>query len=104
MNARLAHGSEFADGLVQGLRFDIEDGKPSCRIGAGRNERADITVDVTAAAWRELNALYSADPRYPAATARLLANGALRVEGDMARLGAWFDAVHDRIVDRTASI
>jgi len=99
---RYTDGTVFADGLVQGLRFEIADGKPSFRIGSGRDERADITVEVTAAASRELNALYSADPRYPAATARLLGSGALRVDGDMARLGAWFDAVHDRIVDRTA--
>jgi hypothetical protein len=99
---RYIDGAEFADGLVQGLRFDIEDGKPSFRVGARRGERADITVEVTAAASRELNSLYSTDPRYRAASARLLGSGALRVDGDMARLGAWFDAVHDLIVDRTA--
>lgn len=99
---RYTDGSEFGDGLVQGLRFEIVDGKPSFRVGARRNERADITVEVTAAASRELNSLCSADPRYRTASARLLESGALRVDGDTARLGAWFDAVHDPIVDRTA--
>jgi hypothetical protein len=99
---RYIDGVELADGLVQGLRFDIEDGKPSFRVGARRGESADITVEVTAAASHELNSLYSADPRYQAATARLLASGDLRINGDIARLGDWFGAVHDPIVDRTA--
>jgi hypothetical protein len=99
---RYTDGVELADGLVQGLRFDIVRGKPSFRVGARPGERADITVEVTAAASRELNSLYSADPRYAAATARLRDSSALKVEGDLARLGDWFGTVHDPIVDRTA--
>ena len=99
---RYIDGVELADGLVQGLRFDIAGGEATFRVGARPAERADITVEVTAAASRELNSLYSADPRYAAATARLTRGGALRVDGDPSRLGAWFGAVHDPIVDHTA--
>jgi len=98
---RYTDGAALAPGLVQGIRFDIKDGKPSYRIGALPDERADITVEVTAAASRELNSLYSADPRYQAALDRLQGTGALRVEGDLARLGDWFAGVHDPIVDNT---
>lgn len=99
---RYTDGVALADGLVQGLRLDIVGGKPFFCLGALPDERADITVEVTAAASRELNSLYSGDPRYLAATNRLLESGALRVDGDMQRLGAWFGTVHDPIVDRTA--
>ena len=99
---RYTDGTELADGLMQGLRLDIVSGKPSFRLGARPDERADITVEVTAAASRELNSLYSSDPRYLAATRRLQKRGALRVDGDMQRLGAWLGTVHDPIVDCTA--
>lgn len=99
---RYTDGQAFSDGLLQGIRFDIRGGQPSFRVGAGRGEEADIVVEVTAAASRELNSLYSADPRYKAALARLQASGEMRVQGDLARLGDWFAAVHDPIVDRTA--
>lgn len=99
---RYTDGVELADGVVQGLRLDIVGGKPSFRLGALPDEGADIKVEVTAAASHELNSLYSSDPRYLATTKRLLESGALRVDGDMQRLGEWFGTVHDPIVDRTA--
>lgn len=98
---RYTDGVALQDGLVQGLRFDIKGGQASYRVGAHPGEKADITVEVTAAASRELNSLYSADPRFAAALARLQASRALRVEGELARLGDWFGAVHDPIVERT---
>lgn len=98
---RYIDGVALSDGLVQGLRFDIDGGTPSFRVGAGPDETADIVVEVTAAASRELNSLYADDPRYAAAADRLRREGALRIHGDLARLGDWFPAVHDPIVDHT---
>ena len=98
---RYTDGSPLGPGLVQGLRFDIAGGAPAFRIGALANETADITIEVTSAASHALNRLYAADPAYGAALAAFQASGALRIEGDLARLGAWFGAVHDRIVART---
>jgi hypothetical protein len=99
---RCTDGIRFQDGLMQGIRFDICAGKPTFRVGAFPEERADITVEVTAAASRELNALYGMDPRFHAALSRLQESGNMRIDGDLQRLGDWFRAVHDRIVDRTA--
>jgi hypothetical protein len=102
---RYTDGALLADGLVQGLRFEIRGGKPSFRVGAHPSEAAetaDITIELTTAASRELNTLHGADPRFHAALARLQASGAMRIHGDLARLGAWFGGVHDPIVDRTA--
>lgn len=98
---RYTDGVELSPGLIQGLRFDIKEGQASFRVGARPDELADIMVEVTAAASRELNSLYSGDPRFAAALARLTDNGSMRVQGDFARLGAWFGSVHDPIVDRT---
>jgi hypothetical protein len=99
---RYLDGVPRSDGFVQGLRFDIRDGQPYFRVGALPDEEADVTVEVTAAASRELNTLYANDPRYVAALARMQASGELNVHGDLAVLGAWFASVHDLIVERTA--
>lgn len=99
---RYIDGCEIAKDLVQGIRFDIVDGIASFRIGAERNERGDVTVEITAPAARALNALYSADPNYRAAREKFLSSGEMRVDGDASRLGDWLAAVHDPIVDRTA--
>lgn len=98
---RYTDGIELSDGLIQGLRFEIVNGQPSFRVGVGRDERAEITVEVTSAAARKLNALHSADPAYSAARDRFLSTGEMRVDGDLSRLGDWLEAVHDPIVDRT---
>lgn len=68
---RYIDGVDLSAGLVQGLRFDIKSGQPSFRVGAGPDEGADITVEITAAASHELNSLYSDDPRFETAVARL---------------------------------
>lgn len=99
---RYTDGQPLAPDLVQGIRFDIRAGLPSYRVGAGRDERGDITVEISAAASRALNTLYGADPRFASELERLRHGGEFHIDGDLARLGAWFDAVHDRIVDRTA--
>ncbi|NDW07872.1 hypothetical protein [Jiella pacifica] len=99
---RYSDGTELGEGLVQGLRFDIVAGKPSFRVGVRPDERGDVTIVVTAAAARRLNALYGGDPTYPAARAAFLASGAMRVDGDPSRLGGWLETVHDPIVDRTS--
>lgn len=98
---RYIEGVALSDGLAQGLRFEIVQGKPSFRVGASANETADILIEVTAAASRELNSLYADDPRYAAAAYRLRREGEMRVHGDLTRLGAWFQAVHDQIVENT---
>jgi hypothetical protein len=61
---RYTDGVELSEGLVQGIRFDIDRGKPSFRVGVGQDDRADITVEITAAAARKLSTLFSADPIY----------------------------------------
>ena len=98
---RYTDGAEITEGRVQGIRFDIRGGKPSYRVGATKDERADITVEITAAAARALNALRSTDPAYPLARERYLATGEMHVEGDPSSLGQWLEEVHDPIVDRT---
>lgn len=94
-------GVELSEGLVQGLRFDILGGKPSFRVGARRDERADVMIEITAAAARKLNRLHTADPTYTAALEGFLSTGEMRVEGDPSRMGGWLNAVHDPIVNRT---
>lgn len=99
---RYTDGVDLSAGLVQGLRLDIIGGKPSFRVGAQPDERADVMVEVTAAAARKLNSLQSADPNYHTARDNFLRTGEMRVDGDPTRLGGWLDAVHDPIVDRTS--
>lgn len=96
---RYTDPADFGDGLVQGFRFAIVAGQPSCRVGAKPGERGDVTVEVSAAAARDLNAM----PAAAAAKARrrYIATGELRQEGDPAQLGEWFGTVHRAIVDRT---
>ena len=98
---RYTDGTQLSGELVQGIRFDIVDGKPFYRVGAGKDERADIIVEVTAAAARELNLLRTTDTRYEAVRDEVMRASEMRVEGDISRLGAWLEAVHDPIVERT---
>lgn len=98
---RYTDGVELREGVVQGLRFDIQGGTPTFRVGARYEERADIEIEITAAAARTLNTLLSADPDYAAALEGFLCTGEMRVLGDPSRLGSWLSEVHDRIVDRT---
>lgn len=100
---RYSDGAALGGGLIQGLRFDIAGGRPAFRVGAHPGEQADITVEVSAAASLTLNSSYSADPAFHAALVEATRSGALRISGDISRLGDWFGAVHDAIVDRTAA-
>ncbi|GGX97152.1 hypothetical protein [Streptomyces minutiscleroticus] len=99
---RYTDGTELPEGLVQGIRFDVSHGQPSFRVGVRVDERADVTVEVTAAAARRLNELYSTDPDYDAARRRFLSTGEMRVESDTTALDGVLEAVHDPIVDRTS--
>jgi hypothetical protein len=92
-----------ADGLLPGLRFEIVAGQPAWRLGVRPGEGADIRIAVTAAASLALNTVVAADPAFGARLAGFLQQGALRIDGDMGRLGAWFEGVHDVIVARTAA-
>jgi hypothetical protein len=56
-------------------------------------------VEVFAAAARKLNMLRGL--AHHAALDRFLSTAEMRVSGNVSRLGAWLDAVHDPIVDRT---
>ncbi|WP_292560853.1 hypothetical protein [Mesorhizobium sp.] len=98
---RYSDGAELAAGLFQGIRFDLIAGKPWFRAGVLAGERGDVTIEVTIAASRKLNALRSTDPNYLAAIDCLQAAGQMRVDGDLSRIGDWLKAVHDPIVDRT---
>lgn len=94
-------GLPLCGGFVQGLRFDIRNGIASFRAGARLGEEADIRIEITSAAVRQLNSLYSADPRYQAELERFLSTGQMRVDGDPTQIGSWLQTVHDTIVDRT---
>jgi len=98
---RYSDGEEIGDGLVQGIRLDIRGGKPSYRIGAGRDERGDLNVLVTAKAARMLNSVPSGDPRYGELQDRYQASGEWHADGDLSGLGDWLEATHDPIVART---
>ncbi|MBB6122782.1 hypothetical protein [Sphingobium subterraneum] len=98
---RYTDGTVMSNGLVQGIRIEIIDGRPSFRVGAQENESADVTVEVTAAAARKLNALHNSSPDYEAVRTAFLNTGEMRVTGDVAKIGSWLDAAHDPIVDRT---
>jgi hypothetical protein len=94
-------GVEVADGLVQGIRFDIIAGQASFRVGVRPGERGDVTVEITTAAAERLNGLRIADPRFPDAIDDVVRKGEMRVEGDPSRLGGWLEQVHDPIVEHT---
>ncbi len=98
---RYTDGFELSEGRVQGIRFDITGGRAKFAVGVAPSDQADVTVEITAAAARELNSLHSDDPAYREARERFLHSGKMRVDGDITRLGAWLDAAHDPIVDRT---
>ncbi len=99
---RYTDGTPVADGLVQGIRFDVVAGRPSFRVGVRPDERADVVIEITSAAARTLNMLRVADPDYLAALDRFARTGEMRVVGDPSMLGSWLPAMHDRVVDRTA--
>lgn len=99
---RFIGGAALPGRQVEGMRFDILGGRPTFRIGVGAQETADVTIEVTAQVSRALNTLLGEDPRFAAEFTHAIEAGELRIVGDLERLGAWFGAVHDRIVARTA--
>ncbi|GAB0120233.1 hypothetical protein [Acidisoma sp. 7E03] len=86
---------------MQGLRFDLVNGVPAFTIGVEEGERGDVTLEISAAAARELNSLYTSDPAYHAALARMAESGEIRVTGDLSPMMDWLHAIHDPIVDHT---
>lgn len=98
---RYTDGAVLADGSVQGIRFDIVNGMPSFRHGVGRDERGDITIEITSSLARKLNLLKTADPEFKALLQSAVSSGDLKVDGDPSRLGSWLSEVHDPIVERT---
>ncbi len=98
---RYTDGTPLPDGLSQGLRLDVSDGKPSFRVGVFPDERADVIIDVTANAARALNTLRSDDPEYVRLVSNYLNTGEMQMTGDLSALGPVFASVHDPIVQRT---
>ena len=99
---RYIDGVSFADGLVQGIRFDIRDGRVSYRVGVRPDERGDATIEVTAAAARELNLLRSADPAFASIREHVLRTGEMRVDGDLTPIAPALNETHDLLVDQTS--
>lgn len=77
---RYIDGAELSEDLV-GYPFDVVAGKASFRVGARPDERADVTVEMTAAAARALTVLVGADPNYPATRDDCLSTAEMRVDG-----------------------
>lgn len=98
---RYTGGKEIGDGLIQGIRLDFVKGEPTYRIGAGRDETGDITVEVTPQAARDLNLYRSDDPTYKLLLERYQALGEWKAEGDLSLLADWLGGTHDQIVERT---
>lgn len=98
---RYVDGADLGDGLCQGLRISVADGRVVCRTGARADETADVVIEVTAVVARELNLLFGADPAHRQALNDAIASGELRTSGDLGSLGPVFDMAHDRIVERT---
>lgn len=99
---RYSDGADLGGGLVQGIRLDIIWGKLAFRSGVSPHETADVVMEITAAAARELNTLRTDDPAYQQRRERFIETGDIRVQGDPSRLGGWLDVAHDPIVDHTA--
>lgn len=98
---RYEDGEPLGDGVVQGIRFDVADGKATFRVGVRQGEAADIEVTVTKSAARALNSVWSSDPAYGSMRHRYSETGELRVAGDPAPLAELMDLLHDPIVQRT---
>ncbi|MGQ9371214.1 hypothetical protein [Azospirillum sp. ST 5-10] len=99
---RYSDGAFLPNGRLQGIRFDIANGRPSFEVGVDGDERGDVTIEVSAAAARELNRLRTADPAYAAALDRATRLGQIRVTGDLSSMADWLTAIHDPIVDLTS--
>lgn len=100
---RYTDGTELSPGYVQGIRFDVVAGAASFRAGVHAAEGAEIEVEVTSSAARQLNDTRSDDPAYVALRDRLEQAGELRLRGDPTPLAELLGVVHDPIVDRTRS-
>ncbi len=98
---RYTDGALLADGAVQGIRFDIINGIPTFRNGVGREERGDVTIEITSSLARKLNLLRTVDSEYRALLQSAVSSGDLKIDGDPSRLGSWLSEVHDPIVERT---
>jgi len=98
---RYTDGAELGDGLRQGLRIDVADSALTYRVGVFWEERADVMIEVTSLTARQLNLLFGDDPDYRRTLEEVVAQGAMRVTGDLGPLGPVFDSAHDGIVIRT---
>lgn len=99
---RYSDGTTLPNGLVQGIRFDIQAGRASYRVGVRPDERGDVTIEVTSATARRLNSLYNADAPFGAALEAAFGSGSMQVEGDLTPLARAIAETHDQIVDRTS--
>ncbi|MGJ5180947.1 hypothetical protein ACQR16_23295 [Bradyrhizobium oligotrophicum] len=98
---RYRDGSPLQNGRVQGIRIDVKNGRPSFQIGVSKDERGDVTIEISRKAARELNLLYATDPAYAVVRDAALSLGEIRIDGDLAPVVDWLGVAHAPIVDRT---
>ncbi|UYB54284.1 hypothetical protein OCJ37_10290 [Xanthomonas sp. AM6] len=98
---RYSDGVRLPNGLIQGIRFDLRAGAAAYRVGVAPEEQGDATIEVTSAAARTLNLLYSHDPRFETNMKHALDSGAITVEGDLSPIAEALAQSHNDIVDRT---
>lgn len=98
---RYVDSEELSPGRIKGFRFELKDGVPSYRPGVARDEMGDVTIDLTVKAARELNLLYTTDPRFRELFDHYISIGEATFHGDIADVGEWVHSIHDPIVDRT---
>ena len=96
-------GDDWGDGMKEGFRLDIEGGQPRFQVGAKPGEMADLTINVTRNASRQLNTMHGYDPEFEPAIAKFMGNGEFTVvQGDLNDLFELIGPIHDTVVDRTA--
>lgn len=98
---RYRDGTDLGESRVQGICFDVADGRATYRVGVRPDDRADIEVSVTREAARSLNLMLSTDAGHDAARARYAESGELTLVGDSSPLAALLALLHDPVVRRT---
>lgn len=89
-----------SDDLMPGFRLDIGGGKARIRPGAGKDETADLVLDIT---WEGANRIagQKSGPALDALMVSLIEAGTFTVQGDMDALPADMMSFHDEVWVRT---